>query len=112
MNISCTTKLIVGIVPKGVASGLQKSLIEAWQVHPNISHGRGIGRAAPLSRRGIGEQQEKEILEVIVEAAQADAIFEYMFFTLELDKKPGSVIYMVEQQKASVFELPEMQVEK
>jgi hypothetical protein len=111
MNISANTKLIAAIVPKGVASGLQKSLIERWKVHANIYHGRGVGRAGPLKKRGIGEQQEKEILETIVDAEKADDIFEFVFFELELDKKPGSVVYMVDQQKTSVFELPELQVE-
>ena len=111
MNISSTTKLITAIVPKGVASTLQKSLIEHWQAHANIYHGRGVGRAGPLKKRGIGEQQEKEILEVIVDAAKADDIFEFVFFALELDKKPGSVIYLIDQQKSSVFQLPELQAE-
>jgi hypothetical protein len=111
MDISLNTKLITAVVPKGAASGLQKSLIEKWQVHANICHGRGVGRAGPLKKRGIGEQQEKEILEVIVDAEKADEIFEFVFFNLELDKRPGSVIYMADQQKSSVFRLPELQAE-
>jgi hypothetical protein len=111
MNISFNTKLITAVVPKGAASGLQKSLIEQWQVHANICHGRGVGRAGPMKKRGIGEQQEKEILEVIVDAAKADDIFEFVFFHLELDKKPGGVVYMHQQQKSSVFELPQLQAE-
>ena len=111
MKTSDNTKLIVCIMAKGIAGELQRSLIDEWQVHPNIHYGRGIGRAAPLTKRGIGEQQEKEILEVIVDASRADAIFEYAFYFLDLDKKPAGLIYMMDQQKSTVFELPDLESE-
>jgi hypothetical protein len=112
MNITENTKLIVCIMAKGVAGELQRSLIDEWQLHPNIHYGRGIGRAAPLAKRGIGEQQEKEILEVIVDASMADAVFEYAFYFLDLDKKPAGLIYMMDQQKSTLFELPDLDTEK
>jgi hypothetical protein len=60
-------RLITCIVPKGKAQLIQRRLIEEHQLDAaNFHRGRGVGRFSPIRSRGIGEQQEKEILEVCV----------------------------------------------
>lgn len=103
------SKLLTCIVPKGVAVGLQKALIEGWQLNSvNIHHARGVGRNMPLSKRGVGEQLEKEVLEVVLDSGIADEVFEFAFGHLELADHPGAMIYMVTQPRSSIFELPEI----
>lgn len=109
MEILKNSKLLTCIVPKGAAVGLQKALIERWQLHAaNIHHARGVGRNVPLSKRGVGEQLEKEVLEVVLDSGIADAVFEFAYDHLELTDHPGGMIYMVTQPGSTVFELPEI----
>jgi hypothetical protein len=113
MKILEESKLITCIVPKGVASGLQKALIERWQLHAaNIHHARGVGRNVPLSKRGFGEQLEKEVLEVAVDQNIADEIFEFAYDHLELSLFAGGMIYMTNQPKSTVYELPDLPTEE
>jgi hypothetical protein len=102
-------KLITCILPKGRAYPLQQALIDEHKVHSaNFHHARGLGRFSPLTARGIGEQQEKELLEVSVSLEQADDLFEYMFFKGELDEPHGGIIFMSDLPYASVMELPDI----
>jgi hypothetical protein len=112
MEILEQSKLLTCIVPKGVAAGLQKELIERWQLHAaNIHNARGVGRNVPLSKRGVGEQLEKEVLEVIIDSSIADEVFEFAYFHLGLAEHPGVMIYMVTPPKSTVFKLPELAAE-
>lgn len=109
MDIMQNSKLLTCIVPKGVAAGLQKELIERWQLHAaNIHHARGVGRNLPLSKRGVGEQLEKEVLEVAMDSSIADEVFEFAYNHLELAFSPGGLIYMTTQQRSTLFKMPEL----
>ena len=109
MDIMQQSKLITCIVPKGVGSGLQKALIEKWDLQAaNIHNARGVGRNMPMNKRGVGEQLEKEVLEVTVAEDIADAVFEFTYNHLELSLFRGGMIYMATQQRSTVFEMPEM----
>ncbi len=88
-------RLITCILPKGKAQLVQKALVEEKGLHTaNFHHGRGVGRFSPLTARGMGEQQEREILEVNVAADRADDLFEFMFFKGEMDQPHGGIIFM------------------
>lgn len=102
-------KLITCIVAKGRAAALQSALIEEKGIHSaNIHHGRGVGRFAPLAERGVGEQGEKEIVEISVDGAIADEVFEFVFFEAEINQPHGGVIYMTSLSSASEFIIPEI----
>lgn len=112
MEILHRSKLLTCIVPKGVATGLQKELIDHWQLHAaNIHHARGVGRNVPLSKLGIGEQLEKEVLEVVLDSSIADEVFEFVYDHLGLADHPGGMIYMVTQPKSTLYKLPEIATE-
>jgi nitrogen regulatory protein PII len=103
------TKLIACILPKGGARALQRALIEKKQIHTgNFHYGRGVGRDSRIQDRGIGEQQEREIFEVIVPASQADEIFEFIFFEAEMGEPHGGMIHMTQLTKSSVMTLPDV----
>ena len=102
-------KLITCIVAKGKAVVLQSALIEQKGIHSaNIRHGRGVGRFAPLSERGIGEQLVKEIVEISVDSAIADEIFEFLFFEAEINQPHAGVMYMTHLPSASDFIIPDI----
>ena len=102
-------KLITCILPKGRAYALQQALIEEKGIHSvNFHRGRGIGRFSGSDSRGIGEQQEKEILEATVADDIADELFEYMFFKGEMDQPHGGIIYMTSLPKATEMLIPDL----
>ncbi len=107
MNIETNARLISCILPKGRAYALQKCLVEEKGIHTgNFHHSRGVGRDSPITERGIGEQQEREIIEVVVPADQADALFEYMFYKADMDEAHGGMIYMTAIPRTSVMGMP------
>ena len=94
-NKASNAKLITAILPKGKGVPLQKSLIEEKGIHSAvIHHARGVGKFSSIQHRGLGEQQEREILDVTVSADEAEEIFEYMFFTGELNHAHGGIVFM------------------
>jgi len=112
-NKIADAKLITCILPKGRADLLQRALIVEKGIQgANYHHARGVGRFSPLSARGIGEQQEKEVFEVTVSAEQADEIFEFMFFEGQIDEPHGGIIYMTSLPCTTVMELPELPTEE
>ena len=112
-NVYTDAKLITCILPKGAAYPLQQALIEKKGIHSvNFHRARGLGRFSPISARGIGEQQEKEILEVTVEKEKADELFEYVFFNGEMNHAHGGIVYMSGVPKTTQMIMPEIPNEK
>lgn len=100
-------KLITCILPKGRAASIQQALVEVYGIHnATFHHARGVGRFSPISSRGIGEQQEKEIIEIAVPADRADELFEFMYDKGEMGRPHGGIIYITAVPKTTFFELP------
>ncbi len=112
-NAYNNAKLITCILPKGAAYPLQQALIEKKGIHSvNFHRARGVGRFSLISARGIGEQQEKEILELTVEADMADELFEYVFFNGEMNHAHSGLVYMSSLPKATRMVMPELPKEE
>ena len=102
-------KLITCILPKGIALDVVKKLSEEKGIKTgNVDSSRGMGKLTPLAYRGVGEQTEKEILNVVVTEIQADEIFEYTYEEAEINQPHGGIIYMTRLQKASPYILPDL----
>lgn len=104
-----TARLITCILPKGKARDIEEGLVENHGIHSgNFHYARGVGRMSPLSARGIGEQQEKEVLEISVPAELADEVFRYIFYRGEMDRPHGGIIFMTRLEQASEMRLPDV----
>jgi nitrogen regulatory protein PII len=102
-------KLITAILPRGRGIDLLRKLkLEKGIITANIDSARGMGRLTPESHRGIGEQSEKDMLNVVIGAEQADAIFEYIYETAEINKPHGGIIFMARLQRATNYVLPDL----
>ena len=109
LEISTQTRLITCILPKGRARPLQEALIEDHGIHSGTFHyARGVGRESHIRDRGIGEQQEREVFEVLVEAERADEIFEYIFSKARMSDPHGGMIYMAVLPRATLMTVPEI----
>lgn len=104
-------KLITCILPRGVALDvLQRLKDEKGIVEAGVNSARGMGHLTPLAHRGTAEQTEKDILNVIVSASEADEIFEYLYFTARMDRPHGGLIYMTGLGYTTPFVLPDLPV--
>ena len=111
-NKLTNAKLITCILPKGRAYGIQKALMEEREIHSvNFHRARGVGRFSKITARGIGEQQEKEILEAIVSEEVADDLFEFIFFKGQMDQPHGGIIYMTSLPRATEMLIPDLPLE-
>ena len=109
MRVESGHKLITCILPKGRARSLQRLLIEEHQLYTgNFHYGRGVGRESHIRDRGIGEQQEREIFDVIVPAEDAERLFELIFFAAEMNERHGGMIFITDIPRASPLELPDL----
>ncbi len=108
LRVTDSAKLITCFLPKGRARKLQIALIEQKDIHTGSFHGgRGVGRESKLSDRGIGEQLEREIFEVLVPAERAEELFEFMFFEADMDEAHGGMICIADVPRASIWESPD-----
>ena len=88
-------KLITCIVPEANAAQGAAALREKYDLQSINKHfARGVGKSNPLVKRGLGEKTEKVVLKVVVEAAIADEVFEFLFNEADIDRPQGGLIYM------------------
>jgi len=106
-------KLITCILPKGIAVDVIKKLKdEKGIITANADSARGMGKLTPQAHRsGLGEQTEKEILNVLVPADQSDELFEFIYDEAKINRPHGGIMYIGEIQQASVYELPDLPYE-
>lgn len=104
-----TTKLITAILPKGTSLDVVDKLEhEKKLTTANFNYARGMGKLTPAKYRGVGEQSEKEVLTVVVDEANADAIFEYIYNVADINRPHGGLIYMQSLMQSTEFVLPDV----
>jgi len=109
MNREAPCKLLLCILPKGVAAGLLETLRkEKGILRASVKSARGVGRITPLAYRGIGAQSEKEVVSIVVPAATADELFDFVFERADIARPHGGILFMHELGPASAFALPEV----
>ena len=102
-------KLITCILPCGIALGVMEKLkAEKNIITANVHYARGMGKLTPLAHRGVGEQSEKEILQVVVPEERSDEIFDYIYITADINRPHGGIIYLSTLQMATPFVLPDV----
>ncbi len=107
-NFQLDARQIVCILPKGKASIVEAGLIEDFGIHDaNFHHARGVGKFSAKSSSGLGEQREKDILDVVVPKEQAEEIFDYIFHKAEMNQPHGGLVYIVKAPILSRMKLPE-----
>jgi len=97
-------KLITCIVPEANAKKGATALREKYDLQTmNKHYARGVGKSSPLAKRGIGEKTEKVVLSLLVDAAIADEVFEFLFVEADIDRPQGGMIYVNAIRRAGGF---------
>ena len=98
-------KRITCFLPKGVGIRLVEMLhSEKNMDSANVHAGRGLPTLE--NAENYGAWTEQDVLTVIVDATQADEIFEFIFSRGEINKPGGGFIYQASLAKASSYQLP------
>jgi len=106
-------KLITCVLPPHVAVPLKKALkAEKNIITADVNNARGVGKLTHVAHRKLGDQAEKQILNVVVEAERADEIFAYIYFEAGLDKPHGGLMYQTSLGRASSYTLPDLPEEE
>lgn len=88
-------KLITCIVREAMANKGAAALREKFGLQTIVHHfARGIGKSSPLVRRGIGEKTEKVVLNVVVDSALANKVFEFLYHEVDINRPRGGMIFM------------------
>jgi len=113
MQVNTNQKLISCILPRGTALDvLQKLKDEKNIIEASVHNARGMGKLTPQAHRGIGEQTEKELLNVAVPGDRAEELFEYIYDIANINRPHGGIIYMCKLQQSSPFIMPDLPEEK
>lgn len=104
-NIQENARQIVCIVPKGQASAIQKGLVDDHGIYDaSFHHARGSSKSS-LLMKGLGQQREKDVLQVSVRKEIADEIFEYIYFKAGINKPHGGIVYMTKVPRTTTMNL-------
>ena len=102
-------KLITCILPLGRSAAVVRALSRDRGIDAtHVSYARGVGRITPLTHRGVGETTEKEILTVVVDAADADGVFEFIYDEAGVNQPHGGLMFMHPLTLATLFRLPDL----
>jgi len=100
-------RLITCVVERGMADGVVAAAMKAGAPAATICFARGSGireRLTLLLKIAISE--EKEVIDIVVSAEKADAIFDAMAVAAEIDLPGKGIIWMTPILKA-VTHLPQ-----
>jgi len=100
--------MITCIIPMGAALPVVEKLRSEKGIDAaNINFARGIGRFQKMQERRLGDNSQKEILSIVVNAQEADEIFHWIFEAAEIDRPHGGIIYMTALTRCSEFKIPD-----
>ena len=97
-------KLITCFLPVGVAPPVVKAIkTEKGLATAHVSYGRGVGKFSQTGARHLGDQSEKQILNVVVDA---DDIFEFIYHEAGNNKSHGGMMLMTRVDNFAPLILP------
>jgi hypothetical protein len=108
MRFNSGDKKITAVLPQGTGRKLLEQLHVERGIHTGMLHGaRGVGpvRLFGLARLGLANQVEWGVLSVIVPAAEADELFEWIYDEGGVNHPKGGFMYMGSLGNSVPFEL-------
>jgi len=104
------SRLIGAVLPPGVAADVVQRLQEEKGINrATVSGARGLDHLVQFAPRGTDDAVAMEILNVVVPAARADEIFDFVFDAARIDRPDGGIVFQHALSGAMPFTLPEGQ---
>jgi nitrogen regulatory protein P-II 1 len=110
-GIPAAFKLITCIIPAGRGLELVRQLKGQGVASVHVHHARGVGTSS-RRRRGVSYFAEREIIDVLVEAERADAIFEFIYRAADIGKPHAGMLLMEKAGRAAPLLLPDLPEEE
>lgn len=102
-------RLITCVLPLGQGRRLLASLRRDEGVtSAELHHARGLGRVSGPVRRGVASGTARDVLEIVVDAARAEPIFERLYYEARIDQEPGALLYVTRLETATRWQLPDL----
>lgn len=106
-------KMITCLLPKGKGIAVLKILKDELNVvSAHFNHARGSGIFTTENKWGIGQQVEKDVVQVIISEKRADEIFDFLYERAEINQPHGGFMYMAGLENSTSFELPKLPEER
>ena len=104
------SKLIRCVLPVGKALPILENLKDhKGIITANINYARGLTAGTSiLVKKAIEVRVEKELLEVVVPAARADELFEFIYEDAGIGEARGGFMYMIALKRDVPFVLPSL----
>ena len=101
-------KIITAYLPDGKGFELLEYLHEAGHITANIHNARGSFIGGAMDKKGHPLEEQKEVLTCILNADQADEVFETLHEKAGFSKPGTGFMFMESLQFSSTYELPKM----
>jgi hypothetical protein len=101
------SKLIVAILPKGIALKVICRLKnEKGVITANFGYALGIGKMTAKKIRSQGEEKEREILSVVIDEERSEEIYDFVYQASDMHRPHGGFMFM-STVASSEYILPE-----
>ncbi|MBF0423586.1 MAG: P-II family nitrogen regulator [Magnetococcales bacterium] len=104
-------KLITCIVQRGMGDTIVKAARDAGAQGATVYFAKGSGVRERLGILGVAVEVEKEVVNIVVSDAQADAVFENVYLAGQLDIPGMGFMYVTPLEKAATY-IPKEVIDK
>lgn len=99
-------RVLTCVLPQGVGATLRDRLFgELGLARVDVHSARGFIGADPA---GLFNRVEKDVLNLVVEADRADAVFDWIYHEGAVAALEGRFLYMTDLESATGFALPDL----
>jgi hypothetical protein len=103
--VSSPERLLSCLVPQGLGSDLRARIFSELRLtRVDLHSARGFMGSDP---GGLFNRVERDIVSVVVEAEQADEVFDWLYHEAEVGTKEGRFLYMTRLDRSTPFTLPD-----
>jgi len=108
ITVLTNVALITCIVQRGLADDIITAAREAGAQGATVHYAKGMGIRERLGILGVAVEVEKEVINIVVSAEQADKIFEKIYLAGHLDTPGMGLVYITPLEKAATYVPPDI----
>lgn len=103
ITILTNVSLITCVVQKGLADKMVQAARDAGAQGATINFAKGTGIRERLGLLGVAVSVDKEVINIIVGAEQADMVFDALYLAGQLDTPGMGIMYITHMEKAATY---------
>lgn len=103
MTVLTDVKLITCIVQRGLGDIIVKAARDAGAQGATVFFAKGSGVRERLGVLGVAVEVEKEVVNIVVSAAQMEAVFDNVYLVGQMDTPGMGFMYVTPLEKAATY---------